>query len=889
MTSRLELELLERVARQRDWHRLLAKSHPAQTLLAHAKSVMGIALALMETLGVPTEDSDTLMLSAFLHDMGKESAEFQEAIMAQSKAPPHLPTRDQILEFLRACGIDDEDITARVFAIASSTHDGVGEAVSALRGLGGERKGAEPINQIYSTITVLADHIASASSPQDAFRATQEGKMRGLVKSSGAVFAYYSLLKVRGVLTYVLHKALQQAYHKCGFHLIAVFPDGALFAGREALDEEKLKREAVKAARRMLETALLDRAFLESATAMQINRGMIGNEGIVALNSLDTLVDYAMKTTLGLPGKTDDQKRAIFLRFISTLQNSLRSKIEALQIDASEKETTLGELARLEVKTMGIDFGQLGLPTTYDGWNEELAHASKALQRTTSTSRDIMTMPLEKAFETIKKAYLKLVQEMRGLFAEEKFSPLVSMETESYLVTLLSDVAHPRLTANDTNGSDDYGTVQMVADRYQRVYYETKPKAMGPVDGELRCPICGSAARGTKSISAAVGKGTKKFMNIGVGTERLDNVNICELCVLEGILRGAIGYGYVLLPQVSLSAAEAEDLAKKAAYLRRLDRSPEKSVKLFVEGRIDDFTESVNERLERLCSTDREPFKISKNVVGNYVLMTTSPDPVGLSNSEGLAMILLKAIVLSIILDLRVRVVEGLDMVDISEREGAVVFPANGSLLRTLGLRDSIIPFDRREEIGRRLALAMRAKFFADLSKRNGIQEALTTHPGQLAQRILVKRDSAWLSDKEIMVLTGLLEVGEMEDLVEAISDILEKYYRPEKYGSSMHSILGPMNALYNEFRQRTDLDKETIHAIAGRVHRQLQQLNKGDYLFVEAAEPILQVCETLAERLAKVGPRARKKILDDLRYAVYLKRLTVINERMRAKRGEKK
>jgi len=245
----------------------------------------------------------------------------------------------------------------------------------------------------------------------------------------------------------------------------------------------------------------------------------------------------------------------------------------------------------------------------------------------------------------------------------------------------------------------------------------------------------------------------------------------------------------------------------------------------------------------------------------------------------------MQAIALSLILEVRVRIVEGLDMVDVSERDGAVMFPANGSLLRSLGLRRSVVDFEEAERIGKKIALAVRAKFFADLSDRNGIQEALNAHPGQLAQRIVLKRDFPRLSAQELMVLTELREVDTMGTLVDDISDILENYYRPEKYGTSMHSILGPMNALYTEFRKTASFDDETVLAIAGRVQRQLQQLNKGDYLIAEAAAPIYDACKQLAERLSKEGSRDRKKILDNLRYAVYLKRLIAINERIQAKK----
>ncbi len=879
---------LVKAARTRNWHKLLAKSHPSQTILAHSQAVMDIALTIADTFDLDRTQRKVLMLAAFLHDLGKEFPEFQEGLQ-KGKTPPHLPTHDQIGEFLSLCEISDDSLINDVFAVVIATHRGIGETVSSLRAEKQVRRGGETSSLIFlGDITKLADWIASANTPEDAYRATKAEDFQPILEQFSIYFEYYSLLKIRGVLTYILHKALQETYNENGLKTLAVFPNGCLFLGRERPDINSLKEQVIERIGTLLKNALLEKTFLESSTAMQINRAMIANEGLVALDSLPVFIEYAESRTASLPQKTDEQKRAIFLRFISTLQDALRRKINLLDIDESEKQKATDELSTLELKILGLDLGKIGLPMSYDFWNGEIDKVSKALQLGGHASRDLLTMPLDSVLTSIKKGYLQLVKEMMSYFSSDEFDPLKSIEIDDYLIQLITDVGHPVLINAKLSNSAGPSPIHAVADQFHKTYLSAKQSAMGSIDGNVRCPICGSAALGTKAIAAGVGSGTKKFVNVGIGTTRLDNINICKLCLLEGILRGAIGYGYVLVPQVSISAERAESLRKKAIYLRRLDRSPEKSVKMFLSGEVVNHAAEIKERLEKLCVADREPFKISDNIMGNYVIMSTSPDRTGLANSEGLAMILLQALTLSLILEVRVKIIEGLDMVDVNELDGAVIFPGNGSLLRTLGLRKGVVDFNDAARIGLKIALAMRARLFADLSKRNGIQQALTTHPGQLAQRILLKREYPRLSEQELMVLTGLKEVDMMGTLVDEIVDILEQYYRPEKYGSSMHSILGPINALYVEFRKTPTLDSERIESIAGRVHRQLQQLNKGDYLYSEAAEPILKVCKDLAERLEKESARSRKKILDDLRYAVYLKRLISINEKFQSKKGGK-
>ena len=827
--------------------------------------------------------------------MGKEKVEFQEALREGKKAPAHLPTREGIETFLGEIGINDDSLTAKVFVIASTTHLGAGEAISRLRALNEFVGAGETPNIIkMGMIAQLSDWIASATSPRDAMRATQNETFIELLNTTNLSFTYYSFLKIRGVLTYILHKAMQDAYRSMGFKVLTAYPEGCLLVGNKQFDPEKFSKKTLQNIEQLLKTALMDRDFLERATSMTIGQGMIANNELVTIESLPDLIDYAVSKVISLQAKTDDRKKAILLRFISTLQKAIRKKIDSFNISMDKKQEIKTKISELERENIGIDLGSLGLPTGYKPWNEALSKAASVLEKKGYASRNITTMPLDNVFESIKKAYLAVVEKMKPLFSDPEFSSIRSLRVDSYLGELIGDVSFPVLINQNEEGVAGPSPFHSMANKYYETYKAAKKRAMGAIDGDVRCPICGSAAPGTKAIAAGVGRGTKKFINMGIGTVRHDNINICNLCVLEGILRkmDKYAYGYVIMPQVSITAKQAEALAKEAKRLRTFHNNPQKAMKKFLDKSIFDYGKEIREHMEGLCRDDDiQTFQVSQNIVGNYVMMTTGTTKDRLSNSEELSMVLLQALALSIIFESRVRIIGGLDLIDISEQDGAVIFPANGSLLRTLKLRESMIDFDRIDEIGFKLASAKKIVPIADLTKKNGIQQALTTHPGQLALRIVRRRKYPRLSDEELMVLTNLQEVDTMGTLVDEISEILEQYYspwgnnyRPRKYSTSMHSILGPMNALYTQFRKTVSMDEETVQAIAGRVLRQLQQLNNSrdddfDQLVMEAAEPILNVCTRLAKRLSNESTRERKKILDDLRYAVFIRQLIAINK----------
>ncbi|MGV9170333.1 MAG: HD domain-containing protein, partial [Promethearchaeia archaeon] len=812
-------------AKSRGWQQLLAKSEDSgdQSLLAHSKAVSGIATALAEKIDFDSEIISLLQAAAFAHDVGKGQDAFQEYLQGGPKVT-HLPTREQLDDFFKGTPFDESGNTAKIFGIVVETHRGAGETISQKRALRKLEGGDLPQLTNLGLIVRMADWIASSSSPKNALEAAQCEDFRSLVDEANFHFEYYSLQTARGVLSYILHRGFQQAFKNQDFDPITFHPEGCLFVGTSPIDEEKLKQDAYNSIRKILKQQMFDDEFLQSGVALQINRSMIANDALVALDTLDRLAEYGTTAIDGLSGKEDDQKRAILLRFISTLQNALRRKIEALDLPSEKTEDILDQLGEEEKDVFGLDFGEIGLPMAYDFWTDSMKEVSERLEKHGHASRDITTLPVEDSLQSIYKGYENLVKRIPELGEKNDFNPIESPELDAYVNALLHDINHPTIFKEESEKSNP-STYHHIAQEFMETYENAKKNAMGSCDGDIRCPICGIAAPGTKAIAAGVGSGTKKFINSAEGGRRLDNVNVCILCILEGILRKNKGYAYVLMPQMSLSPTDAQSLARLAdTALSKIDRKPYKTVKWVLNGDLQDNSIALEKRLDMISSADRNYFDISSNVVGNFVLMSTYPDTDG-SDSDVMARILIQALALHMLLDVRVKIMSGLDVISVREKKGAVEFEPTATLLRHLNLRKGVIPLEQAEDILMKLAAAHRAQLFANLSSRNGIMRALDVHPGQLAQRIMLdkKSKSNTLTDTEIQILTILLGDREMTTLADEISNILDEYYRPSTYTKSMHSVLGPMNALYDEFRKNTTPDEEDIQAIAGRIHRQLQ------------------------------------------------------------------
>lgn len=121
------------------------------------------------------------------------------------------------------------------------------------------------------------------------------------------------------------------------------------------------------------------------------------------------------------------------------------------------------------------------------------------------------------------------------------------------------------------------------------------------------------------------------------------------------------------------------------------------------------------------------------------------------------------------------------------------------------------------------------------------------------------------------------------EKVKNLLLNILSVYYRPKKYGYSMYSILGPVSTIIWELR-RSPIDNLNVDAIAGRVYRQVQQVNKDNFVPNGGAKAIKEAVEETAKELENLNRRTAKKYLEDLRYAVFLQRVIQINELIKKK-----
>ncbi len=121
---------------------------------------------------------------------------------------------------------------------------------------------------------------------------------------------------------------------------------------------------------------------------------------------------------------------------------------------------------------------------------------------------------------------------------------------------------------------------------------------------------------------------------------------------------------------------------------------------------------------------------------------------------------------------------------------------------------------------------------------------------------------------------------------IEEISALLDKYldnYIPETYGYTKHSIMGPVGKLLSIVESGRIYSKEALLGYIINIHEQSSQRP----ITNESIETLGKAIDKLIKLRERVSLRTWIKLLREIDYAVYKKRVAKIVERIIAKKGE--
>ena len=515
-------------ALKRGWHLVEAKCgrEGAQSLLAHSLNSMSIAYRIGHLLKWPESKVLVVVASRAVHDIAKKRWK------CGHERPPKGMTEEEeeeAKEILKAMGLSGDYLRK---ALALAQKDEVsGGIVDAIAGL--KHEAVEPD---LVDLAMLADRLASTKDPSE----TPYEDTKRRLERLGITVAHHKVSVVRGISTYLLHKALMFLYERNGFHPVLYFPSGIIYIGKGE-HPSFTKEELLESLRDALKKFVVSRREVIGRAAM----GIITQKPVKAPEyvfidekTAENFWIYAIKQKVirdPTVKRSDHGERG----FGSILPENL----ELGEIEASIKFykgmknllAYMNSLLRAS-KEFGIDNPEKIAKESFKKiFSEEMPESVLRVANTTpnvqakeiidelSETIGLEGWNLEAALDKMKRF---LIEMTKDLVRNLKEDPMEGFGIEE----LLDDLIYP--ITNDPLS---------LAEKRFDTYKKGKAKA-----GTLVCPICGKQAS-VRGVAAMHGEGVEGFSNLLEGGSRVggsNKLNFCKLCDLEAKLRALIIEGW---------------------------------------------------------------------------------------------------------------------------------------------------------------------------------------------------------------------------------------------------------------------------------------------------------------------------------------------------------
>ena len=384
------MELLDRLLNlgyRRNWDYLLAKGgkYKETSLINHSFSVASITYDLLSLRKdfFTQQEIELATVAAFLHDLDKETQEFQNKLKTSgTKSIQHLPPLDKFLEVIKVLGYSEVE-GKFAYACLIHTHMDTGEAisVSSIKSELSTRLAEKNLRidsiSFLGDFIRLADALASSENPKAVKATLQNETYSSLLHQLSLKFGLFSLDIIRGHLSYLLLEAAEKAFNKQNFISLVNFPNGIIaFSASNDVDYSLFSHDFVLILKENLSQLFLHEDFLKESINTQINRSMVGEENLITLESLETLIRFSRaqiteKTYTdkeGLSAKM--QKEAILLRFVIFLLLSLKNK--ASKLYPNEKDEISKVIDEVQQEIFGQVIDELGKIQKYEPFRDVL-------------------------------------------------------------------------------------------------------------------------------------------------------------------------------------------------------------------------------------------------------------------------------------------------------------------------------------------------------------------------------------------------------------------------------------------------------------------------------------------------------------------------------------
>jgi CRISPR type I-D-associated protein Csc3/Cas10d len=239
--SDIEQALFE-FGKNRNWDSKLAKwtrtgRTSEQSLLAHSLNTYSVAkklsLRFASDLGLSDLDILLALIASFAHDQGKERDGYQESTK-RAKVEGHCPIQPDEIADLKNCmrsiltstlslNLENQDLESSLDIIFTSAAEHMKSEYNLARAVKLLSSG-HIRNSWINSIVISADTIASWKALEDSSYSRLT-----LIEDRAQIF-YHKLARIRGLLSYALHTAIEKLAKQRGAEILLTYPNGTLYS-----------------------------------------------------------------------------------------------------------------------------------------------------------------------------------------------------------------------------------------------------------------------------------------------------------------------------------------------------------------------------------------------------------------------------------------------------------------------------------------------------------------------------------------------------------------------------------------------------------------------------------------------------------------------------------
>jgi len=599
----------------KQWHLYQAKGRISQSLLVHGLNTLSIGLSIAELVeGLSECQKRILAVSCFMHDTGKtKPLETRTTSATRSKYPAHqghdIVPDSELKEIAREFGITDEDSIRECVALARTIENP--QTFTHL---------SDMLNNPPSTpklmhIATLADELASLDEPKRHLR--PDSQLQLSLNRLGLLLYTYRISVIRGVLTQLFHKAMNNLIVARGGHSISVFSNGTLFLSKSPI-ADPLKEEIVAELKRVIEDHLKDTSVDDLAAAAfgsMTGTVLVAPEFIIRdISTMKAFWRYVKQQTFisnpKLPPKGGGREK-----WISAISDRYKLQDENLVQERFKEIRATQYLTQIfkEVYNLATADKEKAKAVVVKGLSEHLTIKTKdveelerKLQTMAQTSQAKNCIDL---YDTLKTS--SILKDLRRKNFIEKLS-------EVYMNLALEFLTKNLLKAGTSIEEISEMMVNELDEPLQSSPIERGKKVessylRGKKVGGVACACC-SDIPAERAAEALIGDGTETFANFIKGGSILGNANkvmICPLCSFEAKLRRTQVKDpeetVYVFPQVQAGHSTSKAWARMLKDLFETAksegvpslRSAQNWADIFLKGKIDESSKELLVRLRR--------------------------------------------------------------------------------------------------------------------------------------------------------------------------------------------------------------------------------------------------------------------------------------------------